>query len=712
MPDTTDMGVVAPAAPFDSPPPASWEITTDGARPREAWYPRTDVVPSKTNPRKRFAQEKLDELAESIKKHGILQAILVRPLPADPDTKVEIIAGERRWRASGIAGLSHVPVRIIHVNDLDMLELQIIENLQRQDLHELEEAESYEALLDAHKGDPAYGVDQIAAKVGKSRAYVYARLKLCALGTKARAAFYDGELNASTALLLARIPVPDLQLTALKEITKGRWNNGPMSYREAAQHIQSTYMLRLDQAKFKINDATLLPSAGACGECPKRTGANPDLFSDVGRADVCTDPTCFNAKKDAHSERLRLAAKESGLEIITGKDAQKAKPHSYSDELVGYVRPGDHCWQVEGNKTYAKLLGKDAPQPVMIEDPHKGEMIKAYPLDAVKAALRDKGHEISRSKSAHNDKSRKEEEKVKAMRAHRKTVLQRIHDAARERMASGETLSHDDLRLIASHALDRLASDHEGPIKEMWQISRARDADRTEKLDSLQPSDLALLLLDLALVSHTAVSVYWNQAEPKELWAVAKRYGIDPAAVKRELDAQARAKRKAKAPRATKNTDSKPATKTPPKSVAKPASAPAKKAAAGKASIKYRNEDTGETWSGRGKTPRWLAAAEESGRSRDEFLVSKPAAEPAPKDTQDAADAIVATLPVGTRIRVAANARGPAGMRLKCCGRTGTVGGEEDGRYWVNFDDKSFHADLRVEQLEVLDDAAEQKDAA
>jgi ParB/RepB/Spo0J family partition protein len=285
--------------------PANWELTEDQPR-GQAVYRHAGIVPSKTNPRKRFDPVPLQELADNIAKHGILMAILCRPLPGSTDGTLEIIAGERRWRAAALAGLAEVPIRVVYVDDLDMLELQIIENLQRQDLHELEEAESYEALLLAHKGDAGYGVDEIAAKVGKSRAYVYARLKLCALRPKARTAFYDGELTASTALLLARIPVPDLQDKALKEITKG--HDGVMSYRAAADHVQRTYMLRLDQAKFKIADATLLPGAGACTECPKRTGANPDLFSDVGSADVCTDPLCFGNKRVAHGERIRHAA--------------------------------------------------------------------------------------------------------------------------------------------------------------------------------------------------------------------------------------------------------------------------------------------------------------------------------------------------------------------------------------------------------------------
>ncbi|HEX2520142.1 MAG TPA: ParB/RepB/Spo0J family partition protein, partial [Castellaniella sp.] len=249
--------------------------------------PLERIVRSKTNPRKTFREEGLVELAESIKKYGIMQPILLRPAPdapLDPVPLYEIVAGERRYRASGLAGLTTVPATVREISDMDVLELQIIENLQREDLHPLEEAESYEALLAQHENDPDYSVDQVAAKLGKSRAYIYARLKLCALRPAARTAFYDGKLNPSTALLLARIPVPDLQDQALKEITEPDWryDHQPMSFRAAQKHVQEHYMTRLDQAPFKLSDETLLPEAGPCTTCPKRTGANPDLFGDVG----------------------------------------------------------------------------------------------------------------------------------------------------------------------------------------------------------------------------------------------------------------------------------------------------------------------------------------------------------------------------------------------------------------------------------------------
>ena len=129
--------------------------------------------------------------------------------------RFEIVAGERRWRASREAGLDTIPAIVRTLDDSQVLEIQLVENLHREGLHELEEAEGYEILMQQHH----YDIEQLVAKVGRSRAYVYARLKLLALDKKSRDAFYAGKLTAATALLLARIPVPALQQEALKAIT-------------------------------------------------------------------------------------------------------------------------------------------------------------------------------------------------------------------------------------------------------------------------------------------------------------------------------------------------------------------------------------------------------------------------------------------------------------------------------------------------------------
>jgi ParB family transcriptional regulator, chromosome partitioning protein len=155
---------------------------------------------SKTNPRRIFEDAALKELADSIRSQGVLSPLLVRPLT---EKSFEIVAGARRFRAAQIAEVPTVPVRIVNLSDAEALEAQLIENLQRRDVHPLEEAQGFRALLNLD--EPRYSVEQIAAKTGKSPAYVTTRLKLTELSASVIGAFYAEEIGVGHALLLAKL---------------------------------------------------------------------------------------------------------------------------------------------------------------------------------------------------------------------------------------------------------------------------------------------------------------------------------------------------------------------------------------------------------------------------------------------------------------------------------------------------------------------------
>jgi ParB family chromosome partitioning protein len=121
---------------------------------------------SSTNPRQHFEEDDLNELAETIRKSGVFQAILARP----KEERLEIVFGARRYRASLLAGKETIPALIREMSDAEVLEAQLVENLQRRDVHPMEEAEGYKRLLTLT--DPTYTVEQIAAKVGKAPAYI------------------------------------------------------------------------------------------------------------------------------------------------------------------------------------------------------------------------------------------------------------------------------------------------------------------------------------------------------------------------------------------------------------------------------------------------------------------------------------------------------------------------------------------------------------
>lgn len=138
--------------------------------------PLTHIRESKTNPRRQFDETELAELAANIRQHGVLQPVLVWPSPdAEPGT-YELVAGARRFRASRIAGRETIPASVRKLTDTECLELQLIENLQRADVHELDEARGYATLMQMQP--ETYTVETLAVKIGRSEKYVYARLRL------------------------------------------------------------------------------------------------------------------------------------------------------------------------------------------------------------------------------------------------------------------------------------------------------------------------------------------------------------------------------------------------------------------------------------------------------------------------------------------------------------------------------------------------------
>lgn len=161
--------------------------------------------PGKMQPRKHFDQETLDSLAQSIKQKGILQPLLVRWLDESHES-AEIIAGERRWRAAHIAGIQSIPVIVVDYNDQECLEVGLIENLQRDDLDAIEEAESLKKLIDDYNRTQ----EEVAIAVGKSRSYVANALRLLTLPDSVKNRIQSGELSAGHARTLINNPDADI----------------------------------------------------------------------------------------------------------------------------------------------------------------------------------------------------------------------------------------------------------------------------------------------------------------------------------------------------------------------------------------------------------------------------------------------------------------------------------------------------------------------
>ncbi len=242
--------------------------------------PLSRLHESPTNPRRVFDESKLGELAASLRAQGLIQPIVARP-NADG---FEIVAGARRYRAAQLAELSEIPTRVVSLTDEQALEWQLIDNSQRIDVHPYEEAQGFQRLLDL----PGYDVASLAEKTGKSESLVYARLALLQLIPEVAEAFQQERITASHANLIARLP-QDRQKDAFDHCWRKDWQENkahllPAKYLSA--WIVNNVYLPLDEAPFDREETSLNPAAGACFDCPRRSGYNTSLFSDVS-GDQC-----------------------------------------------------------------------------------------------------------------------------------------------------------------------------------------------------------------------------------------------------------------------------------------------------------------------------------------------------------------------------------------------------------------------------------------
>lgn len=361
---------IAPSANRSTNPPPD----TDQARAVALSVRIVHITASPTNPRKNFDDAKLAELAESIRSKGVLQPILVRPLytnnnsrdrmcpdhywraPANwPAMEFELVAGERRYRAANLAGLTEIPAIVRDLTDLQVLEIQVIENEQREDVSPMEKAEGYARLVDEHK----VPVEDLATRVGKSPATIYGLLKLRALSPEARAAVDAGTISLSIAQLIARIPGQETRDDALRYALEPDYAGSVATYRDMQKYVARECMIELKQAPFD-RSAPDLTSAGACTNCPKLTGNNPTEYPD-SRADICLDPACFRAKEAAHREAVLAEAKDQGRTILKGKAAEEALSYRST-----YYNLADTCYEITKPKTFAKLVGKELREKTAI----------------------------------------------------------------------------------------------------------------------------------------------------------------------------------------------------------------------------------------------------------------------------------------------------------------------------------------------------------
>lgn len=478
---------------------------------------------SPENPRVRMDAQGLDELTASIREHGVLQPLLVRPFynaAEEPSGSYEVICGHRRLAAAKAAGLAQVPVTVRHATNDEARQLQLIENLQRADLHPMDEAEAFERLSRDH-GLPA---EEIAAKVGRSPSHVYQRMKLTALAPDARKAFLDGTLTPAVALLVARVPAA-LQPDVLARLARAEEITTPF----ARSVVHDEFMLELKGAPFDASDAGLLADVPACGSCPKRTGSSPLLFDDVEKGDTCTDPGCFRAKADAAWQVTKAKAEAKGTACV---DDSAGKHSNYSGDSVRsdqYVEPSHGEWIEGEHRTWRSLVPKGQEPPTTLLRLKSGKAVKVW----------DRSEALKVARAAGTLKREKKPDGASTVAAKRKAeveqrVATRIKQAALTLLRGGEKRAQPVAAALLAETKVHLS----------W-LSWAWPALGHESAGDLHKTAKALPLADiLALGLAEAI----QNADEHEL---AKLMRLDPAKLTREAEeALKREEAKAAAPAA------------------------------------------------------------------------------------------------------------------------------------------------------------------
>ena len=344
--------------------------------------PRALLDPSATNPRKNFTG--LDELAHSIRRHGILQPLLVRPT-AGPDAsqpRYEIVAGERRYRAAELANLADLPARVQNLSDRDVAEIQLIENVQRADLDPLEEARGYQRLMQEH----GLSIVDLMEATGRARSTIYGRLALLKMSPALAKALAEGDVEHSIADLIARLPSPELQKEALHAAV-GR----NMSVRELRKAIDEEFLLNLQTASFDPDDAELNPKAGSCRNCPHNSCISPELFPGI-KPWTCTLRPCFIRKTTLASERKLAGLKAAGATVIDPKKAKELFPYEHNPETVSHptFTVGNRvCYEAKKpNTTVEKLAEVAKIEPTVTINPHTGRLVELFDYRKVLEAVR------------------------------------------------------------------------------------------------------------------------------------------------------------------------------------------------------------------------------------------------------------------------------------------------------------------------------------
>lgn len=537
--------------------------------------PLSRLHESTYNHRSNFDEAALTGLSASIATHGVLQPLLVRPSESTKDhgAGYEIIAGARRFRAATMAQLTVVPVRIVNLSDAEALEASVIENLQRVDVHPLEEALGFRALLEFDQA-VRYDVGMIADKTGKSKQYVVTRIKLADLIPEAQKEFMADRMQIGHALILCRLTEAN-QRKALPEIWEEDWeeeemNDGeheskdvriltPVSVKQFAHWCSRSFLLVLADAPFDIKSKKF--TEGPCTNCSKRSGYNKLLFAEIA-TDSCTDPICY-ASKQAQTVAMTLKANPDIIKVTDsyrldeeelkefGKDIMVRQQYTAIDPDQKF----DNDWARDRAKEDGELSPCKSMVPaVYIDGDEKGKVVNICHVFTCKTHPRTKASAQVPRGSGYKEPTPEER---KATRA--KELLEiKIKSTSRIQIFEAvvaevpKKIGERELRFIAQILIDRMPFQETNSIAQRWGLydpKSKQSRSTTEK--KLKEHIRDILVSELpALIIETIVFQSANSEWHGGLDFAAESFGVDTKNIAKTVRADLTAAAKEKADKA------------------------------------------------------------------------------------------------------------------------------------------------------------------
>jgi len=622
------------------------------------------------NIRKKADPDRLLEMAESLKEQGLIQNLECGPdgtlvfgnrrlralkeivIPElekaikisresmaelGPEADEDLVLAEGRMLTNLEERLerhSHPAVRVLDEVEMAHAKIrQVIENLQREDVSAVDEAEGYAALLEERDeaGEPVYTPESIARKIGKhGGGYVRERLKIRNAPKAMLDALEAGVVGLKHCLLVGRIPNRMLRDQAAKSILTPQYSDQPLTVRETVELIREEYMVALRGAPFDPEDAALVPKAGVCSACPHRSGNDPDLegalqspigpggkasMEGSGRGispDLCTNPACFRKKSDAAWVGVVYEAEAEGKRVLAAEEAvaefnQHGPGLMYNSKYVDLAdKPSyadDGHYDDAKKKTWGKLLKGAEVRVVLARHPGTGrvhELVeRPVAKEAVELLASGSGAESpfsAGSKEAEEARlARAEERRAAAVRFE---VAVNVVDALTDEVGTriGPEPDYEGRALLKKTLVKLLevtlqgsadAAYFMGKWLELTPAAGGSGSGRDyippimELVDERSPDYSVSDLVALVMVAAVAQGVKYQGAESEDLRAFCEIYGVDVEALAAEVEKSALAS-------AAKEAGEKPPKKKAAKKKAAKKKAAKKKAAKKKAAAKKK----------------------------------------------------------------------------------------------------------------------------